>query len=117
MRIVTDNPCRRIIRLEVNASSIKTGRTVRLTVSLSNSSSRIYTERRCTSREKRARGKGMGTCQIHLAADFKMATIAQFVKFLFSFFFFCKKEKLSKKEYTLYTDGVTEQQIFVSRES
>ena len=99
MRIVTDNPCRRIIRLEVNASSIKTGRTVRLTVSLSNSSSRIYTERinyRCTSREKRARGKGMGTCQIHLAADFKMATIAQFVKFFFLFFFLRKRKAIEK---------------------
>ena len=35
----TDNPSRRIIRLVVNASSINTGRTIRLTVSLSNSSS------------------------------------------------------------------------------
>ena len=36
---------RRIIRLVVNASSINTGRTIRLTVSSSNSSSLIYTGR------------------------------------------------------------------------
>ena len=87
----TDNPSRWIIRLLFYVCSINTGRNPTRTESAYVSSSSIYTRRitgRINSQSKYVCRKGVGTSQnpsslgglFVLAANFKMATVAQFFR-------------------------------------